>query len=510
MATPAGDSHQVASGGVIAAGRYYGTPATSLTLTDTVHPRLYQRVGTSKTITVSGASNGTRIQARACPVGKGLTQDEGLYPFINIATNHAGGAFSLPLPVPQGDGWVIQVRDPINKAIGQTGTHAFGVGAFIALIGQSNMENLFSAYVGAFTGAKGALTYHAGFARLGNINDSFTPIVMSTLDNGHGSDYVGSGYTSDPGAYMGTYFTVMGNTLVADLGFPIAFLPRTAGGSSITYWVPGQTYLNALLADVDAIGGDFELAVWLQGESNAGMSAATYQTNLQSLFDACKAHTGRSSSGFHFGVVVVGPAEPDAGSWGSAWSPEGTMGPIRKGQLDFVAANTSNGAFLAGTDLDGSITVPTERVHIDTPSQRNQAARYVAAIERRFAGATYSIEGPKISSALVSGETITVSIQQQGGTLLLDGAGGLGSSLQGFRVFDGGTPVTISSTAISGNTITLTLASAPLGVVTMDYGMMNLPFGHTVSPTSVCYDNQTIAGSSVGLPLQPKPIFTVS
>ena len=272
MTSPARSYFGCQPGSAIVAGRT-STPATTVTLTDTTHPRLYQRVGTSKTITVSGTSNGTRIQARACPVGNGLTQDETLYPFVDIATNHAGGAFSLPLAVPQGDGWVVQVRDGVTHTLGSTGTHTFGVGVFIALIGQSNMENLFGAYAGAFTGAKGAYTHHGSFARLGNINDNFPPNTLIDMNNGHGSDYVASGYTSDPGSYIGTAITLLGNTLVASLGCPVVLLPYAASGSSINDWQPGQAYSNALLNDVDTIGGDFELALWLQGENDAACAS---------------------------------------------------------------------------------------------------------------------------------------------------------------------------------------------------------------------------------------------
>lgn len=322
--------------------------------------------------------------------------------------------------------------------------------------------------------------------------------------NGHGSDYVVAGYTNDPGYYIGTYITLLANTLVASLGCPVVLLPRAASGSSIQNWLPGQTYLNALLNDVTAIGSDFEYAIWLQGENNAmdGMDASTYQGHLQSVFSTCKSHTGRSS-GFNFGVVVVGPATD---AW--ALAPE-RMGPIRKGQLDFVAANLANGAYLAGTAIDGNLAGASS-VHIDTPSLRRQACRYAEAMRRRSYAEVYGIEGPKIASASRSGAVVTVSVTQQGGTALLDGAGGAGSSLLGFRVFDGGTPCTISSTAISGNTVVLTLSATPAGAVTLDYAMANAPFGATTGAASVLYDNQTIPGDTLGLPLQPCPLITVS
>lgn len=506
MTNPAKSYYGCPVGGLVVGGKT-STPATTLTVTDTVHPRLYQRVGTAKTLMIGGSYTGpaTRIQARACPAGTGLTALESAYPFSTVVTNPTGGTFSASLSVPQGDGWVVQVRDAIDHAVGSTGTHSFGVGSFIALIGQSNMENLFTVYAWAYCGAKGAYTHHGVFARLGNINDNFPPNSFYDMYNGRGGDYAASGWTNDAGYYIGTYLTLLANTLVLDLGCPVVILPYAASGTTISVWQPGQTYLNNLLNDVDTIGGDFEAAIWLQGENDAstGTSGATYQSKLQTLFDTCKAHTGRSSSNFHFGVVVVGPitnAYPGMVDEATA--------PIRKAQLDFVAANTSNGAFLAGTDIDGNLAGGS--VHIDMPSQLSQATRYAAAIKRRLSGASYGIEGPVITSASRAGTVVTVAVTQQGGSALLDGLGGSGGSLQGFRVFDSGTPMTISSTSISGNTIVLTLSATPSGTVTMDYAMANAPFGATTSPAAVCYDNQTIPGSALGLPLQPKPLFTVS
>ena len=502
MATPAGDSHQVASGGVIAAGRYYGTPATSLTLTDTVHPRLYQRVGTSKSITVAGTSDGTRIQARACPVGKGLTQDEGLYPFIELTTSHPGGAFSLPLSVPQGDFWVVQIRDGLNHALGQTGTHQFGVGSVIALLGQSNMENSFGSISGWPLGSPSALVKSGTDAiqRIGAIKDSFPPSTLSPI---YGSwDSPGSASARD----HGNAIVLMANDLVEALGCPVLLLTYAASGTSSSMWVSGQAYMVSFLAGMDAVGGDCEAAIWLHGESDVG-SAATYQSNLQNIFNTIKAHTGRSV--FPFGVVTVGPGMSTSGAWGAAWSAEGTLAPIRKAQQDFVAANLAAGAFLAGTDIDGNLASASP-IHIDTASLFRQGYRYTEAIKRRYAGAANNIEGPSIASASRSGNIVTVNVTQHGGSLLRDGAGGSGSSLLGFRVFDGGSPMTIISTAISGNTVILTLSATPSGVVTMDYAMANAPFGPTTSPASVCYDNQTIPRDSLGLPLQPKYLFTVS
>ena len=505
----ANDSYNTSSKGVIAAGRAI-TAATSVTVTDTVYQRIYQRVGTSKTVTVSGTYSGPAqlIQARSCPVGTATNALEATYPWSNLDNGPTGGTFSGSLSVPQGDNWVVQARCGKNPAVASSGTHAFGVGIFVAMLGQSNMENMFSSIYGWPLGSPSALVKSAttgGIIRLGAIKDTYPP---SSLSATYGSwDSPGSASARDHGNGL----VIMANDLVAAFGCPVLMLTYAASGTSSSQWQPGQTYMATFLAGLDAVGGDCEAVIWLQGGNDAAssVSAATYQGNLQNIFNTIKSHTGRGSSNFHFGVVVVGPGLTTSGAWGAAWSAEGTLGPIRKGQLDFVAANTANGAFLAGTDIDGNLAGASP-IHIDQASLFRQGRRYTEAIKRRLTGAGNNIEGPRVTGATRSGNVVTVSIAQAGGTALQDGAGGSGGSLQGFRVFDAGTPVSIIATAIAGNTVQLTLASTPTGAVTLDYAMANAPFGSTTSTAAVLYDNQTIPGDSLGLPLQPCPLITVT
>lgn len=495
MPNPANSFYGCQPGSVIVGGKV-STPATSLTVTDTVHPRLYQRVGTAKTLMIGGSYTGpaTRIQARACPAGTGLTALESTYPFSTVVNNPTGGTFSASLSVPQGEAWVVQVRDGVNHAIGSTGTHSFDVGAIVALIGQSNMQNMFENITDYPLGATGTYSTRLGFIRLGNINPAYPPGTPASVYAAAGTHY------NEANCKFGDGLIYAANRMRAALGCPIAIMDWAESGTWINLWVPGGSMNDSFLGGISAVGGDFEAALWLQGETDAqnGTSGATYKSSLQSLYNQLKTVTGRSN--LDFGVVIVGPAT-------TGWATEGFMAPIRKAQLDFVSDNLATGAFVAGTDIDGDLGAGT--VHINQVSLIRQGWRYGEGVSRRLSHASYSIEGPKIASASLSGSVVTVTVTQQGGSALIDGAGGAGSSLQGFRVFDGGSPMTISSTTISGNTIMLTLSATPSGAVTMDYAMANAPFGATTSPAAVCYDNQTIPGSALGLPLQPKPLFTI-
>ena len=92
-----------------------------------------------------------------------------------------------------------------------------------------------------------------------------------------------------------------------------------------------------------------------------------------------------------------------------------------------------------------------------------------------------------------------------------DGTGGTGGSLNGIRVFNSATPLTISSTVISGNTVVVTtsasISSADIiaGNVTLDYEYGATPHGTTNPPNlaNFVFDNSNPQSDTIGQPLQP-------
>lgn len=76
------------------------------------------------------------------------------------------------------------------------------------------------------------------------------------------------------------------------------------------------------------------------------------------------------------------------------------------------------------------------------------------------------IRGASISSAVLSGDTVTVTISHESGTGFTPTSG-----IQGFKCFDDGVEVAITTAVGDGiNAITLTLESSPSGVVVLYYG----------------------------------------
>lgn len=362
----------------------------------------------------------------------------------------------------------------------------------VAMLGQSNMVNLSQAVVNYPLADQQARRWTGAWTYCGNVDltNTYPPGTPS-------STYGGTRTNVSPNGDGLVYFV---NRLRSTIGAPVKTFEYAASGSNISQWQPvtGSLY-EAFKAAQIASGAYCNAAIYLQGESNAGTSSASYQASLLAILNGLRAETTKSP--FKFGVVCLGPGT-------TAWSTEGTLGVIRSAQLDFIAAQSENGAYFAASAHDANLA--GNSIHFDAPSQARMGKRYAKGLLHQFGYLPYGAEGPKITSATLSDAAVTVHITQNGGTALADGAGGSGSALLGFRVYDGGSLCTINATAISGNTVVLTLSATPAGSVTMDYAMANAPYGSTTAPASVVYDNDLVPGDTLGLPLQPHALMAVS
>lgn len=458
---------------------------------------VYQRVGTSKAVPVSGTVTGADgvIELRAVDAKTGAP----ITPWAAAATS-AAGAFTGSHSVPQGYLYKLQARKAANSGVVTTGANQFSVGPRGALIGQSNMRFLSESVLnyplvdwrGRRFKSNGTWDYCGAADPTGAIAPGTN--ALGTGGYAGNPNVVGTGDRGDGIAHFVNRFT-------AGAGLPIGTFEYAVTGSSIEQWQIGGNCWTPFAAAITAAGGDFEYVIWLQGENNTGTSMTTYKANLLNLLNNCRTLAGRNASNFHFGVVLLGPATTYYGA-------EGNGGLVRKAQLEFIAENANNGVFMAGSAHDTNLA--GDGVHFNAVSQIRQGKVYALGLQRRLAGLPYGVEGPKITGATRSGSVITVVVQHSHGTALLDGAGGSGGALLGWRVFDNGAAATISATAISGNAVVLTLAAPPSGPVTLDYCMTNAPFGGTTAPASVVYDNDTVPGDTLGLPLQPCAAITVT
>lgn len=497
-----------AAGGGEAPGGETGNPGTALALSTVFTDlRVYQRVGMAKTLSIGGtcAGNPSAIQAR---VVDATTLAE-VTAWATVATNPAGDVWTGQISVPQGSWYKIQVRDGGNFALSAQSSNKFGVGIVMALIGQSNMVNFNETSFG-FAGYP--LSHPSvvefeplnspTFRKLGRLT-SGTYYAPGTVASVYGANYTNSG------GFQGDGYVFLMNIMADELGVPVAAFERAAGGQAISTWMSGQPNWTTFTNTLTAAGGDCEIAIWYQGESNSGTSKASMLSSLATLHGQLHTATGRDSSNFHFGIVSLGPASAASSYSGSS---DTKIGVTRSAHVEY--ANNTAGAFYV-TGMQDVAT--SDGIHVNAEGYNRAGRRWPKSVVARLKGQMKC--GPRITSATRSGTTVTVNLQHTGGTSLMDGAGGTGTALTGFQFFDagaGGVAISYTATSITGaTTVQITLASEPVGALTMSYAMQNAPHNSPANeagnfvPASALYDNDLTFNSTKGMLLQPLEAITV-
>lgn len=382
-----------------------------------------------------------------------------------------GGTYSLAVNVPAGDMYNFEVRSKdASGAVLHTSdrtTRRRGVGILVACLGQSNM-------VGMFGNADSPAAAH--------------PATAMHTASGWASVAHSNGARS------------LANGIRAGTSMPVGLLNYAVGGTTISQWTnTGGSQWTAFIAGLTAVGGDCEIVLWHQGETDAinGTSKATYKAGLTTLYSNLRTATGRNTSELPFGCALVGNIDHVSAT-------DASMQAIRQGQQEWISETT--GVFFAGSSVD--CVTNGDGLHWTAPYYGRMGLRYAQAVLHRYGLESYGAEGPRIRSATISGDTVTVTVVHDGGSALkeLDGSTD-GGSVTGFQVSNDNfaTTLTISSTAFSGNTIVLTLSTTPTGNVKLRY-----QYGETPVVTNPVYDNTSPAGDTLGLPLQPKVAIPVA
>ncbi len=440
-------------------------------LTEFAADRIFQRVGTARSIPFAGTyavlPAGVDIRLYASD-GTTVVQD-----WMAATLNSAsGGNWTASLSVPQG-GWYRWQARPTGDTPGATAvsTRSFAVGTLILCIGQSNMRRMWGTR--SSPPAADSLTRRwAGFGWFA------TDLVAQLGEDTalHGTTFGGNGGVR------------LGNQLRAGLGVPVGLLQLAIGSTGIATWQSaGSSWANVVANLTADSGTDFEAALWHQGETDVsdGTSEASYRAQLENVIAQARTLSGRP--GLPFGVAIVGRVTGGAAGYDG----------IRRAQRD-VATGTA-GAFIAGATLD---TTLTDGVHWDTASYERVGRRYAQSVLAALGAASFGAAGPRITGARrVRGTAVvTVDIAQEGGTGLREAdntADGVG--LTGFVVARNGVPLTISGTAFVGGAVELTLSAAPNG------GALTLTYQAGGDPAmgSPVHDDAPPQGDTRGVPLLP-------
>jgi hypothetical protein len=445
-------------------------PSTdTITLTDLTNRRVYQRSGTSKTITVTGSytyasTPPTYIQARV--VQDGTSTEVQTWTTLGSATI-AGGNFSGTLSVPQGGWYNIQVRFN-NSATVSNGTNKFGVGILVLCVGQSNMDNWFTT---------------------GTVTSNALAVKHS-----------GAGYPSTQGTWAaatstGAGYNTFANALITAYSVPVGMLKYTAGGTQISQWDgSGDAYPRDAITAATQCGGAIEYILWSQGEADAsaGTSQATYETGLTNCIANFRAQISNGSGETNLPFLLTILGRGTAGSLGS----DAQVEAIRAAQRAVAGAVAD--VYIACTALD--LPIADEggsnwAVHYTAAGYTTMAQRYVQTVKYLLGDETY-YRGPYISSAVIVDATHTdVNITHRGGANFTPD-----TAIGGFEIDDsGGGGVLSPSAAVQywSNVVRLTHV-ALTGTPTLRYGY-GLDGGQTHASA---FTNPVLDTSDAALPLE--------
>jgi hypothetical protein len=440
-----------------------------ITVTDLTDGRVYQRAagGTSKAVSFAGTYAGispVTIEVKIVRDGTStLVQDWTALSSPTIS----GGNWSGTVTVPQDNYWnniLVRAKDGGGSVLAtspQT-SNKWAVGVLVAMLGQSNMSRM-------------------------GLSD--TPPTVNSLTRAY------TGSWGNPGGNGNILFS---DLLQQSVGCPVGILNYAVGGTTMAAWLdltPGQPYPLFTTA-LTAAGGDCEFILWAQGEFDSIVgqgpsSPGEYSGELDTLYSRTRSATGRSTTALKFGCWCLGR---------NLVGDDPTCQLVRVDQLNW--AQNTTGAFFTGCFVDRPLI---DDYHWAAPSYEREARLGVQASLKSLGLASYGAKGPVIASASrQSGSAnMVLAVTHDGGSALKEADGTTdGNSLTGFQVSldDFANLLTISSTAFSGNTIVLTLSSAP-----SDGATVNARYQYGVNPsiTNPVYDDTTPGGDSLGLPLQP-------
>lgn len=371
--------------------------------------------------------------------------------------------------VPQGKGYLLQVRDgvtqPTSGALFSTGTVPWGVGVVILAQGQSNMvQTLAGNYQAVVPGTSlEEIDYYAA-----NIPGSFydnNGWHGQGVNDGSQGPGGGDSSTNTNGGNPQMFVRIVAGALLARYGYevPIALIPMAYNQTLIEAFIDprvgyasGTAYADLFGASGTTLGnfglaspsnvyaGDFEAVAFHQGEANSGDAVAVYIAKLQALYQTYLnyvAQFGRTPANLVFAPAILG---------NYAVTGEPAIENIRIAEAQFV--QQANAGTLTGqttpwpavqvgwTTIDlwrgtGTVGVnpPSDDLHFEIPAIQQRSMRRVIQTVLHSIGASgngpsgqpFSGAGPSLAGTFtLSGLTATFDVTFTGGTTLAPPASG--------------------------------------------------------------------------------------
>lgn len=434
---------------------YTSNAAGTITLTDLTDLRVYQRIGTTATITLAGSYTGTPQTLQARLVFDGTSVPVAGCDWQTAVASPSAGTFSAAFPtaVPQGAWYNAQVRFSNDVAAVSNGSSRVGVGLLVCTAGQSLMGT----------------NYFYGLGS-GNTPDLYT----STFSNAGGWTVIPSianGATNFVNklrlALGGTIPVAMINTAVPGSSMDVlgdqgnGYWMNTAGGSPYALW---QTAITA-------VGGALESILWDQGQNDGTEQYVVdfpnlYGSDLATVFGRFRSYTGQAN----LPIVITAldryafGGTPVAGAW--------TL--VRDTQMAAVGGNNYGPiSIFWATTPDG--------LHPDATDYIKYGTQQELCVANFLGLSTVPYRGPSIIGFTAPDTTHTVVyLLQRGGTDFTPT-----TAIGNFLIDDNGANRVISAAVrTSGTKITLTHAAVTGGARIVRYC-----YEYTIVPTTVVLDN---------------------
>lgn len=399
------------SGNATSDAKTVAAAVTAVTVVSPDNERIFQRIGTSSPVALSGTCTGEapvslqyRLMSR-----DGLTE---IKTWADIgATFPAGGSWAATPAIPQGaQKYRIQVRSLRSNgttiATSDLAANAFGVGDLIGMIGSSSANSWsYSSSTGTFDDARASM-YSGGAWNVGSR----------------------------------TYASVMATYIAQQLGVVIGTIAAGVGGTSIVDWARTNR-LNCFSGFTDiitALGGKLAGVFTSVGSNDAAYggsvtSKAAHLENLNLLFSKIRTHTAQPNlpmliGGYNRRTSFGGPMDQAQFDVQSNW--------VREAEKD--AADQAGANLYHVQVLDYELT---DGIHLSSYAGMCGRMGYVwsEAMQGRRR------QGPRITAFSFSGTDLYVDVEHGNGTDIAPSTGGSGLTLTDAS----GTPTLVSTARVS-------------------------------------------------------------
>lgn len=458
------------------------------------------------TVTMTQLASASRVYQRSTSTGGGQSKGQGTIPTAFSAVTQAGtlharcssgggtrgdlqaewaaatigstGAQTVNITgVDARLGWFyLDILD--SSGTWQNGTVLVGMGRVIGLAGQSLAARLIKVMDAAQAGITNA--------SLGVTINSNSVVYATYIENNNNATPLWQ-TPADSSIYDSTGCAEYLNRVVIASGVNCALASHTHGATSITSWVGAGSDVTNLQSILTAVGG-FEAFIWFQGHSDGagGMSSATYQSDLSTLFTWLATNNGVKGSSFEKYLCSI----PNVGN--TNWGNPQQVTVIRQAARDWCGSN-------------GAVSVEPSNVDelVDTTHETQAGAIVLARHFYRASRPSLGLSNGDLAAtptATISGATITLSLSGAG-TLTSVGTPGNRFSVS---TKNGHAKMPITSVTPGANSVAIVLTNTPAANDPLD-----IHWDYPLAPSAagnadMLYDGITDSdGITPGRPFRP-------